>query len=98
MVALGFAKAEPATLGGPPYALADLLKLYLYGYLHQVRSLRWLERECKRNIEVMWLLKRWASDFKTIASFRKQNTAALTGICAAFVEFALQQNLIDADA
>ncbi len=37
-VALGFAHAQPAATGRPPYHPADLLKLYLYGYLHRVRS------------------------------------------------------------
>ena len=44
---LGFGKARPAGTGRPPYDPADLLKLYLYGYLHQVRSSRRLERECR---------------------------------------------------
>src|SRR5271165_646840 len=43
--------------GQPPYDPADLLKLYLYGYLNQVRSSRRLEREAGRNVELMWLLR-----------------------------------------
>src|SRR5215212_9030294 len=42
--------------GRPPYHPKDLLKLYVYGYLNSIRSSRSLEKECKRNIEVMWLL------------------------------------------
>src|SRR2546425_8297486 len=57
---LGFAKAEPAATGRPPYDPGDLLRLYLYGYLNQVRSSRRLERECNRNVELMWLLNRLA--------------------------------------
>lgn len=91
---LGFAKAQAAHTGRPSYDPADLLKLYLYGYLSQVRSSRRLERECKRNIEVMWLLKRLAPDFKTIAEFRRINTAGLIGVCAGFVQFARAQRLI----
>lgn len=50
---LGFAKTQPAATGRPPYDPADLLKLYLYGYLNQIRSSRKLERECQRNVEVL---------------------------------------------
>jgi transposase len=58
---LGFVRAEPADTGRPGYDPRDLLKLYLYGYLQQVRSSRRLEAECQRNVEVMWLLGRFAA-------------------------------------
>lgn len=74
--ALGFAKAIPAYTGAPPYDPGDLLRLYLYGYLHRVRSSRALERECHRNVEVLWLLRQLAPDFKTIADFRRDHRAA----------------------
>jgi transposase len=91
---LGFGKARPAGTGRPPYDPADLLKLYLYGYLHQVRSSRRLERECQRNVELMWLLNRLAPDHKTIAEFRRQEGAALRAVAAAFVRFCRGQGLI----
>lgn len=84
---LGFAKVSPAATGRPPYDPADLLKLYVYGYLQQVRSSRRLEAECKRNVEVMWLLGRLAPDHKTIAEFRRTQGEALRAACAAFVRF-----------
>jgi transposase len=56
MAELGFVRAEPAETGRPGYDPRDLLKLYLYGYLQQIRSSRRLEAECQRNVEVMWLL------------------------------------------
>src|SRR2546425_8063387 len=74
--ALGFTHAQPATTGRPPYHPADLLKLYLYGYLNRIRSSRRLEAEAARNLEVMWLLRNLRPDFKTIADFRKDNRAA----------------------
>ena len=58
LAALGFGQAKPKATGRPPYEPADLLKLYLYGYPHQVRSSHRLEQECGRNVEVMWLLGR----------------------------------------
>jgi len=51
MAKLGFERAEPAETGRPGYDPRDLLKLYLYGYLQQVRSSRRLEAECQRNVE-----------------------------------------------
>jgi transposase len=71
--ALGFARAQVAATGRPPYDPADLLKLYLYGYLHRLRSSRLLEAECQRNVEVIWLLGKLTPDHKTIADFRKDN-------------------------
>jgi transposase len=73
---LGFGRAVPAVMGRPPYDPRDLVKPYLYGYLNEIRSSRRLERECSRNLEVMWLLRRLAPDFKTIADFRRDNGAA----------------------
>ena len=77
MKELGFIRADRPTKGRPPYNPQDLLKLYIYGYLNNVRSSRKLEDETNRNIEVMWLLKRLKPDFKTIADFRKDNKKAL---------------------
>jgi transposase len=70
---LGFRHAQPAGTGRPPYHPADLLKLYLYGYLHRIRSSRRLEAEAARNLEVIWLLRGVKPDFKTVADFRKDN-------------------------
>jgi transposase len=94
MKALGFEKADPQVRGAPPYDPADLLRLYIWGYLSAVRSSRALERECHRNVECMWLLGRLAPDHKTIAEFRRRNPKALIAVCAAFVQFARQQKLI----
>jgi len=58
---LRFGRSVPAATGRPPYDPRDLLRLYLYGYLNEVRSSRRLERECSRNVEVMWLLRRLAA-------------------------------------
>jgi transposase len=87
LAGLGFLRARPAATGRPPYDPGDLLRLYLYGYLNQVRSSRRLERECARNVELMWLMNRLAPDFKTIAQFRRDNAQGLKATCAAFVQF-----------
>lgn len=93
---LGFGRSVAAVLGRPPYDPRDLLKLYLYGYLNEVRSSRRLERECSRNVEVMWLLRRLAPDFKTIADFRRDNGTAIVGVCRVFVLFCRDQGLFTA--
>jgi transposase len=77
-------KARCADTGRPPYDPAALLKLYLYGYLHRVRSSRLLEAECQRNVEVLWLLGKLAPDFKTIADFRKDNLQPLRAVSRQF--------------
>jgi transposase len=63
--------------GQPPYDPADLLKLYIYGYLHRVRSSRRLEREARLNVELMWLLRGLTPGYRTIGNFRKDNCGAL---------------------
>jgi len=93
---LGFGRSEPSATGRPPYDPRDLLKLYIWGYFNEVRSSRRLERECRRNIEAMWLLRRLAPDFKTIADFRRDNGAAIVGACRAFVLFCRDQGLFAA--
>jgi len=86
---LGFTHSlhEEEGAGRPSYDPSDLLKLYLYGYLNQVRSSRKLERECRRNTEVMWLMKKLAPDFKTIADFRKDNVDCVKNVFKEFVFF-----------
>jgi transposase len=84
MAELGFTRVSPAETGRPAYDPADLLRLYLYGYLNRVRSSRMLEREAKVNLEVMWLLGKLTPDFKTIADFRRDNLAAIKAVCGEF--------------
>ena len=72
VVGLGFRDVgSEGGAGQPPYDPADLLKLYLYGYLNQVRSSRRLECEARRNLEVMWLLRGLMPGYRTIADVRK---------------------------
>ena len=92
--ALGF-KTIAAT-GRPPYNPADLLKLYIYGYMNRMRSSRLLELECKRNIELIWLLGHLKPDHNTISRFRKQNPKAIKRVFRATVAIAKNHNLIGA--
>ena len=94
MGGLGFVRAEPAEAGRPGYDPRDLLKLYLYGYLQQIRSSRRLQAECQRNVEVMWLLGRLAPDYKSIAEFRRMHREAVTEAGAELVRFARSVGLV----
>ena len=85
MKALGFEGAMPAATGRPSYHPSVLLKVYLYGYLNRIQSSRRLERECQRNVELMWLTGRLAPDFKTIADFRRDNGKGIRNVCRRFV-------------
>ena len=91
--ALGFAGCVPEATGRPAYHPAVLLKLYVYGYLNRIQSSRRLEQETQRNLELMWLCGRLAPDFKTIANFRKDNGAAIRGVCRQFVVLCRGLNL-----
>ncbi|MCX6144504.1 MAG: IS1182 family transposase [Ignavibacteriales bacterium] len=84
-VSLGFQHANLNETGRPAYNPKDLLKLYLYGYLNRIRSSRMLERETKRNLELLWLLKRLTPDHKTISDFRRRNAEALRAVFKQFV-------------
>src|SRR5271165_6657177 len=81
----GFARVEPKDTGRPAYDPADLLKLYIYGYVNRVRSSRRLEIEARRNLEAIWLLCGLRPDFKTIADFRKDNRNAFKAVFRQFV-------------
>ena len=80
--------------GRPAYHPSELLKLFIYGYLNRIRSSRQLEKECKRNIELMWLMKGLAPDHNTIANFRKNNPKAIRKVFHATVALAKNFNLI----
>jgi len=86
VAALGFAYSETKDTGRKPYSPSDMLKLYLYGYFNGIRSSRKLERECSRNVELMWLINCLKPDFKTIADFRKNNQIPIQ---KTFVQFSL---------
>jgi len=90
---LGF-KTEHADTGRPGYYPRTMLKIYVYGYLNQVHSSRRLERESKRNVELMWLTGRLSPDFKTIADFRRHNGEAIRLVCREFVMLCRKLNLL----
>lgn len=94
---LKFSKVAAEEMGRPPYAPGDLLKLYVYGYLHRIRASRRLEAEASRNVQVMWLLNRLTRSFKTIADFRKDHAKGIVGVCRAFIVLCREQSLFGAE-
>lgn len=80
--------------GRPAYHPSDLLKLFIYGYLNKVRYSRDLEKECRRNIEVMWLLKCLKPDHNTISNFRRDNPKAIKKVFRTTVQIARHFDLI----
>src|SRR6266478_9624279 len=98
VIGLGFRDVgSEGGAGQPPYNPADLLKLYLYGYLNQVRSSRRLEREAGRNVELIWLLRGLAPGYRTIGNFRKDNRNALKAANRDFVMLARDLDLLGGD-
>jgi transposase len=92
---LGFRHADRRVeVGQPPYDPGDLLKLYLYGYINQVRSSRRLEREACRNLELIWLLRNLRPGYRTIANFRKENWEALKAVNRGFVLLVRELGLV----
>lgn len=95
LAVLGF-KTRPEATGRPGYHPGTMLRLYVYGYLNQIQSSRRLERECGRNLELVWLTGRLRPDFKTIADFRRYNGPAIRKVCQQFVLFCREMSLLDA--
>lgn len=90
---LGF-KTEFVEIGRPGYHPSDLLKLFIYGYLNKMRSSRVLEKECRRNIELIWLLKGLMPDHNTISNFRRDNCRGIKKVFRNSVEIASSFSLI----
>lgn len=81
---LEFVRAEPAETGRPGYDPRTMLGIYIWGHLNGMRTTRRLERECRRNVELMWLTGKLFPDYKTIANFRRNNRRALRKVMVAF--------------
>lgn len=81
---LGFVRGEAAGTGRPGYDPRMLLGVYIWGHLNRMRSSRGLERECSRNVELMWLSGMLRPDFKTLCRFRAENGKAISKVLTQF--------------
>lgn len=96
--ALGFTGTKPAKTGRPGYDPRVMIQLYIYGYLNSIRSSRKLERECRRNIELFYLLGRLTPDHNTIADFRKNNAKAIKKLFYIFVQSCREMKLMGSES
>lgn len=90
---LGFIVKGKSHEGRPAFTPDTLTKLYLYGYLHGIRSSRKLEHACKINLELWWLLSFQKPRYKTISDFRMNNPEGFANLFVHFREFCLSQGL-----
>lgn len=91
---LGFERAEPEIEGRPAFDPRDLLRLFIYGYTNGICSSRKLERETRRNVEVMWLIGKIEPGFRTISAFRKDNIKALKNVFRQFTMLCKRMGLM----
>ena len=94
---LEFNRETPKAEGRPGYNPRDLMKLYIYSYYYRLRSSRQIARECKVNLEIMWLIGKLTPDFRTIANFRKDNKTAIRKVFKEFNRFCYKQGLFSRD-
>jgi transposase len=92
-VKLKFVRGQAAGTGRPGYDPRVLMGLFVWGHLNGIRSSRKLERECQRNLEVIWLCENLRPDFKTIADFRKDNGEGIKGVVVEFRRWCLAAGL-----
>lgn len=95
--ALNFRNSESKVMGRPAYDPKDLLKVLIYGYFYGVRSSRRMERECKVNVEVMWLTRKLTPDHNTLSEFRKNNISCMKPMFREFNRFCAGQGLFSLD-
>jgi transposase len=91
---LGFVQRDIKSEGRPSFENETFLKIYLYGYVNGIRSSRKLEQECKRNLEMHWLIGKLAPNYHSISDFRKNNPKALRNLFKLFVTFLKDIDLV----
>lgn len=91
---MGFKKTRVNIKGRNPYDPKDMLRLYIYGYKHGIRSSRKLSWLCSTNIEVMWLMRELRPDFRTISDFRKENRNSLKKVFKDMVMLCTEMGMV----
>jgi transposase len=93
LAALGFAMPT-AVEGRPPYAPSLLLKIWLFGYFHRIRSTRKLEAACRENLALLWLSGLIQPDHNSLWRFWRDNQKALRGLFKQSVEVAVRTGAV----
>jgi len=91
-----FEEWEEEYMGGgrPSYAPRDMVKLFIYGNMHGIRSSRKLEYACMNNKDFIWLMRGLEPDHDTISEFRRRNAARFKEIFKETVRIGLEADLI----
>ena len=82
--------------GRPHYSDELLLKAWLYGYLNEVRSARRLERACRDNVGLIWLLGRHEPDHNTLWRFWRRHREGIRKVFRQVVRIASQAQVVGA--
>jgi transposase len=93
LAALGFAMPV-AVEGRPPYHPSLLLKIWLYGYFHRLRSTRKLEAACRDHLPLLWLSGLIAPDHNSLWRFWRENQKALRAIFKQTVRLAVDTGAV----
>ena len=92
---LGFLTYSGDHPGQKPYRTDILLKIHIYCFFNGIQSSRKQERECSRNIELIWLTGNLKPDHSTLANFCKVNSSALKNVFKQFSNICRSLNLFD---
>ena len=92
---LGFIVYSGNAPGQKPYHTNTLLKIHIYCFFNGIQSSRKQERECSRNIELIWLTGNLKPDHSTLANFCKDNSNALKNVFKQFSNLCRNLNLYD---
>lgn len=80
--------------GRPPYAPSLLLKIWLYGYFHRIRSTRKLEAACREQMSLIWLTAMITPDHNSLWRFWNMNRKALRNVFKQTVQIAVNNDCV----
>src|SRR5271154_4521086 len=83
-----------AAEGRPPYAPSLMLKIWLYGYFHRIRSTRKLEIACGEHLSLLWLTGLIVPDHNSLWRFWKENKTAMGQVFKQTVQLALRTGAV----
>ncbi len=90
---MGF-RVPDAGAGRPPYGADLMLKVWLYGYFHRIRSTRKLETACREHMGLIWLTGMNVPDHSSLSRFMGLNKKALCELFKQSVQVAAKCKLI----
>lgn len=80
--------------GRPPFAAALLFRVWLYGYLHRVTTVRKLEAACREHVGLLWLTGMQSPDHNTLWRFWRMNRKTIRRVFREAIELAVQAGMI----